>query len=96
MPRGRGRRPRGANPVAQPACCGNRRRAAVVDDDEPPQLRQRLDVPHRFPEQKPECPVQPAVEDEPEIAPLGEVNKNFDEPLLMPGFNEVDFFLSKG
>jgi hypothetical protein len=55
-------------------------------------LRQRLDVPHRFPEQKPECPVQPAVEDEPEIAPLGEVNKNFDEPLLMPGFNEVDFY----
>jgi hypothetical protein len=40
--------------------------------------------------------VQPAVEDEPEIAPLDEVNKNFDEPLLMPGFNEVDFFSSKG
>lgn len=41
-------------------------------------------------------PGAPAVEDEPEIAPLGEVNKNFDEPLLMPGFNGVDFFLSKG
>ena len=62
MPRGRGRRPWRANPVAQPARCGNRRRAAVVDDDEPPQLRQRLDVPHRLLEQEPERPVQPAVE----------------------------------
>jgi hypothetical protein len=34
MPRGRGRRPRHANPVAQPAHRGNRRRAAVIDDDE--------------------------------------------------------------
>lgn len=49
MPRDRGRRPWRANPVAQPARRGNRRRAAVVDDDEPPQLRQHLDVPHRFP-----------------------------------------------
>ena len=57
MPRGRGRRPRRANPVAQPAHRGNRRRAAVIDDDEPPQLRQCLDVLHRLPEQEPERPV---------------------------------------
>jgi hypothetical protein len=93
MPRGWGRRPRRANPVAQPARRGNRRRTAVVDDDELPQLRQRLDVPHRLPEQEPERPVQPTVEAEHEIAPLGEVNQIFDEPLLMPGFNEVDIFV---
>ena len=57
MPRGRGRRPRRANPVAQPAHRGNRRKAAVIDDDEPPQLRQCLDVLHRLPEQEPEHPV---------------------------------------
>lgn len=55
-------------------------------------MRQRLDVPHRLHEQEPERPVQPAVEDELEIAPLGEVIQIFDEPLLMPGFNEVDIF----
>ena len=34
MPRGRGRCPSSANPVAQTAHRGNRRRAAVIDDDE--------------------------------------------------------------
>ncbi|CAG2230759.1 unnamed protein product [Mytilus edulis] len=32
---------------------------------------------------------------EPQLAALGEVNEVYDEPLLLPGFNEVDIFISQ-
>ncbi|VDI63440.1 Hypothetical predicted protein [Mytilus galloprovincialis] len=32
---------------------------------------------------------------EPHLAALGEVNEVYDEPLTLPGFNEVDIFIAK-
>ncbi|CAG2231534.1 unnamed protein product [Mytilus edulis] len=106
MPRGRGRRRR-QDQVRGPELRVRRARSEVehtqtvfrnvrmrphVDVEQEAYIERRLRVDE--PELVAMRPVDIRV-NEPQLAALGEVNEVYDEPLMLPGFNEVDIFISQ-
>ncbi|CAC5406659.1 unnamed protein product [Mytilus coruscus] len=86
------RAPREEVQQPQPVVRNVRRRPpADADEEAPLERRRQVDEP-QFVAMHPDVDIQV---NEPQLAALGEVNEVFDEPLMLPGFNEVDIFISQ-
>ncbi|CAG2239977.1 unnamed protein product [Mytilus edulis] len=106
MPRGRGRRRR-QDQVRGPELRVRRAPREVqqpqpvvrnVGRRPPADVEQEAYIERRLRVDEPELVAMRPVDirvNEPQLAALGEVNEVYDEPLLLPGFNEVDIFISQ-
>ena len=106
MPRGRGRRRR-QDQVRGPELRVRRAPREVqqpqpvvrnVGRRPPADVEQEAYIERRLRVDEPELVAMRPVDirvNEPQLAALGEVNEVYDEPLMLPGFNEVDIFISQ-